>query len=141
MRRELLLTILSKKQLRIVGDMGDVRSGLGIFGYYQKFVKDYSNKARPLTRLTETGVEFAWGEDEEEAWQMLKKGFILDTDAIEFVLCCHSFVSVTPHGWLVDNYPEPSDICPFIPQKPFCTLYYLLRSVHHRAFTQKSVQQ
>ena len=49
-----------------------------------------------MTRLTEKGVEFAGGEDEEEAWQMLKKEilnapilayldltkrFILDTDA------------------------------------------------------------
>ena len=38
------------------------RSGLG---YYQMFVKDYSKQARPLTRWTEKGVEFAWGKDEE----------------------------------------------------------------------------
>ena len=77
-------------------DVGDEKSGLGMFGYYRKFVKDYSKKARPLMRLTEKGVEFAWGKDEEEAWQMLKKEllnapilaypgptkrFILDTDA------------------------------------------------------------
>ena len=77
-------------------DVGDVRSGLGMFGYYRKFIKDYSKKARPLTRLTERDVEFVWGQEEEEAWQMLKdelvkapilaypdpeKQFILDTDA------------------------------------------------------------
>ena len=80
-------------------DVGDVRSGLHMLGYYRKFVKGYSKKARPLTRLTEKGVEFAWGEDEEEAWQMLKKEllnapilaypdptkwFILDTDASSY---------------------------------------------------------
>ena len=54
-------------------DVGDVRSGLGMFGYYQKFVKNFSEKASPLTRLTEKGMEFAWREDEEEAWQMLNK--------------------------------------------------------------------
>ena len=77
-------------------DASDVRSGLGMFGYYRKFIKDYSKKARPLTRLTEKTVEFVWGEEEEEAWQLLKsellkapilaypdpeKEFILDTDA------------------------------------------------------------
>jgi len=77
-------------------DAGDVRSGLGMFGYYRKFVKDYSKKAKPLTRLTEKSVEFVWGKAEEEAWQLLKdelvkapilaypdpkKAFILDTDA------------------------------------------------------------
>ena len=77
-------------------DAGDVRSGLGMFGYYRKFIRDYSKKARPLTRLTEKNVEFIWGREEAEAWQLLKdelvkapilaypdpeKEFILDTDA------------------------------------------------------------
>ena len=77
-------------------DASDVRSGLGMFGYYRKFIKDYSKKARPLTRLTEKAVEFVWGEEEEDAWQLLKSElvkapilaypdpdleFILDTDA------------------------------------------------------------
>ena len=77
-------------------DASDVRSGLGMFGYYRKFIRDYSKKARPLTRLTEKTVEFKWEREEEEAWQLLKdelvsapilaypdpeKEFILDTDA------------------------------------------------------------
>jgi hypothetical protein len=80
-------------------DAGDVRSGLGMFGYYRKFVKDYSKKAKPLTRLTEKDTEFVWGEKEDEAWRSLKEGlvnapilaypdpkerFILDTDASGF---------------------------------------------------------
>ena len=43
-----------------------------MFGYYRKFIKDYSKKARPLIRLTEKTVEFRWGKEEEEAWQLLK---------------------------------------------------------------------
>ena len=77
-------------------DAGDVRSGLGMFGYYRKFIKDYSKKAKPLTKLTEKNAEFIWGSEEEEAWRLLKeelvkapilgypdpeKDFILDTDA------------------------------------------------------------
>ena len=67
-----------------------------MFGYYGKFVKDYSKKAHPLTWLTEKSVDFVWGKEEEEAWQFLKdelvkapilaypdpeKDFILDTYA------------------------------------------------------------
>ena len=37
-----------------------------MFRYHRKFVKNYSKKAMPLMRLTEKGVEFAWGKDEEE---------------------------------------------------------------------------
>ena len=39
-------------------DVSDIRSGLGMFGYYRKFIKSYSEKARPLTRLTEKNVKF-----------------------------------------------------------------------------------
>ena len=77
-------------------NVGDVRSGLGMFGYYRKFIKDYSKKARPLTRLTEKKADFIWGDEQQEAWQLLKdemvkvpilaypdpeKDFILDMDA------------------------------------------------------------
>ena len=80
-------------------DASDVRSGLGMFGYYRKFIREYSRKARPLTRLTEKNVDFSWGPEEEAAWQLLKdellkapilaypdptKEFILDTDASGF---------------------------------------------------------
>lgn len=80
-------------------DASDVRSGLGMFGYYRKFIKNYSEKARPLTRLTEKTVDFVWGSEEEKAWNTLKdelvqapilaypdpkEGFILDTDASGF---------------------------------------------------------
>ena len=80
-------------------DVSDVRSGLGVFGYYRRFVKGYSNLAKPLTKLTEKDVEWDWGPTEDEAWNSLKNGlinapilaypdpnekFILDTDASGF---------------------------------------------------------
>ena len=36
----------------------EVRSFLGLAGYYRRFVKDFSKIAEPLTRLTQKNVKF-----------------------------------------------------------------------------------
>ena len=36
----------------------EVRSFLGLAGYYKRFVKDFSNIAAPLTRLTQKNIKF-----------------------------------------------------------------------------------
>ena len=50
---------------------------MGVFGYYQKFIRDYSKKARPLTKLIEKNVEFIWGPEQEEARQLLKEELVM----------------------------------------------------------------
>ncbi|XP_013639389.1 PREDICTED: uncharacterized protein LOC106344578 [Brassica oleracea var. oleracea] len=51
----------------------EVRSFLGLAGYYRKIVKNFSLIAKPLTKLTGKGVSFIWGKETEEAFQRLKK--------------------------------------------------------------------
>ena len=51
----------------------DVRSFLGLTGYYRRFVKDYSSIARPLSNLTQDEAPFVWTGEEEEAFQTLKQ--------------------------------------------------------------------
>ena len=41
----------------------EVRSFLGLCGYYRRFIADYSHIAKPLTRLTEKEYKFNWTED------------------------------------------------------------------------------
>ena len=36
----------------------EIRSFLGLLGYYRRFIKGFSNIALPLTRLTQKGVKF-----------------------------------------------------------------------------------
>ncbi|XP_028076865.1 uncharacterized protein LOC114278904 [Camellia sinensis] len=43
----------------------EVRSFLGLAGYYQRFVKDFSKIVVPLTQLTQKGVFFEWSEQRE----------------------------------------------------------------------------
>jgi len=51
----------------------EVRSFLGLAGYYRKFVKGFSSIVKPLTRLTGKGVPFIWSKEVEEAFVKLKK--------------------------------------------------------------------
>ncbi|WJZ95428.1 hypothetical protein VitviT2T_014200 [Vitis vinifera] len=51
----------------------EVRSFLGLAGYYRRFVEDFSRIATPMTRLTRKGVKFDWNEECENAFQELKR--------------------------------------------------------------------
>ena len=51
----------------------DIRSFLGLAGYYRKFIKDFSLVASPMTKLTRMGVKFEWSSKCEESFQSLKK--------------------------------------------------------------------
>ncbi|XP_059658311.1 uncharacterized mitochondrial protein AtMg00860-like [Cornus florida] len=50
----------------------EIRSFLGLVGYYQRFVKDFSRLAAPMTRLTRKGVKFVWNEACDSSFQELK---------------------------------------------------------------------
>ncbi|XP_068305042.1 uncharacterized protein [Pyrus communis] len=50
----------------------EVRSFLGLVGYYRWFVKDFSVIALPLTKLTRKGVKFEWDDKCEQSFQQLK---------------------------------------------------------------------
>ena len=50
----------------------EVRSFLGLAGYYQRFIKDFSKIAAPLTQLTRKTVPFVWSEECETSFQELK---------------------------------------------------------------------
>ncbi|WJZ83992.1 hypothetical protein VitviT2T_003625 [Vitis vinifera] len=51
----------------------EVRSFLGLAGYYRRFVEDFSRIAAPMTRLTRKWVKFDWNEECENAFQELKR--------------------------------------------------------------------
>ncbi|XP_068332919.1 uncharacterized protein [Pyrus communis] len=50
----------------------EVRSFLGLAGYYRRFVKNFSVIALPLTRLTRKDVKFEWDDKCEQSFQQLK---------------------------------------------------------------------
>ena len=46
----------------------EIRSFLGLAGYYRRFIEDFSRLAPPMTRLTRKGVKFDWSDRCEEAF-------------------------------------------------------------------------
>ncbi|XP_052193963.1 uncharacterized protein LOC127802285 [Diospyros lotus] len=50
----------------------EIKSFLGLAGYYRKFVEGFSKIATPLTKLTQKGVKFDWSKQCEESFQTLK---------------------------------------------------------------------
>ena len=57
-------------------NLRELRSFLGITGYYRRFVKKYSERALPLTELTKLDVPFIWGQAQQESFQDLKNALI-----------------------------------------------------------------
>ncbi|KAJ9541044.1 hypothetical protein OSB04_027550 [Centaurea solstitialis] len=57
-------------------NVSEVRSFLGLAGYYRRFVENFSKIALPLTRLLRKGVKFVWGEDQEKSFEELRKRLI-----------------------------------------------------------------
>ncbi|GJS06335.1 putative reverse transcriptase domain-containing protein [Tanacetum coccineum] len=50
----------------------EIRQFLGLTGYYRRFIEGFSKIAKPMTKLTQKGIKFDWGEKEENAFQSIK---------------------------------------------------------------------
>ncbi|KAD5802806.1 hypothetical protein E3N88_14166 [Mikania micrantha] len=51
----------------------EVRSFLGLAGYYKRFIQDFSRIATPLTKLTRKETKYDWGPTQVQAFEELKK--------------------------------------------------------------------
>ena len=54
----------------------EVRSFLGLAGYYRRFIEGFSKLAGPLTQLTRKGIKFEWTEKCETKFEELKKRLV-----------------------------------------------------------------
>nr|GEV45621.1 putative reverse transcriptase domain-containing protein [Tanacetum cinerariifolium] len=50
----------------------EVRQFLGLAGYYRRFIEGFLKIAKTMTKLTQKGIKFDWGEKEENAFQLIK---------------------------------------------------------------------
>ncbi|WMV50137.1 hypothetical protein MTR67_043522 [Solanum verrucosum] len=81
----------------------DIRSFLGLAGYYRRFVNGFSSIASPMTKLTQKKAKFEWTDECERSFQTLKdklvsapilslpnglEGFVVYCDASRVGLGC-----------------------------------------------------
>ncbi|GJZ41026.1 putative reverse transcriptase domain-containing protein [Tanacetum coccineum] len=76
------ITLLDGKVLKVLREKpeekkaprtpSEVRSFLGLVGYYCRFIENFSKIAKPLTVLTKKSKIYDWGEEQENAFQTLK---------------------------------------------------------------------
>ena len=55
----------------------EIRSFLGLAGYYRGFIEDFSWLVASMRRLTQKGIKFEWNDLCEKAFQELKKRLTL----------------------------------------------------------------
>nr|GEU49175.1 putative reverse transcriptase domain-containing protein [Tanacetum cinerariifolium] len=50
-----------------------IRRFLGLAGYYRRFIEGFLKIAKSMTKFTQKGIKFDWGEKEENAFQLIKQ--------------------------------------------------------------------
>ena len=50
----------------------EIKSFLGLAGYYQRIIQDFSKIVVPLTRLTRNGVDFRWVHEQQMTFETLQ---------------------------------------------------------------------
>ena len=63
--QEKVEAVMSWERLKLVFE---IRSFLGLAGYYGRFIEDFSRIAAPMTRLARKEVKFDWDDRCEEAF-------------------------------------------------------------------------
>jgi hypothetical protein len=53
--------------------ISEIRSFLGLAGYYRQFIKDFSKIAKPMTKLLEKNKAFEWTRECQASFEELKK--------------------------------------------------------------------
>lgn len=54
----------------------EIRSFLGLAGYYRRFIEGFSKIAGPFTQLTRKGIKFQWTEKCEQSFQEMKRRLV-----------------------------------------------------------------
>ena len=75
----------------------EIRSFLGLVGYYRRFVKKFSKIVAPLTKLTQKNIKFVWIAAYEKSFHELKElltsapVLALPNETDVFVVYCDAF--------------------------------------------------
>ncbi|GKD96176.1 putative reverse transcriptase domain-containing protein [Tanacetum coccineum] len=88
-RLKLILELLKKEELY-------AKFSKCLAGYYRRFIEGFSKIAKSMTKLTQKGVKFDWGDKEEAAFQLIKQKLCivpilaLPKGSKDFVVYCNA---------------------------------------------------
>ena len=74
--------------------VGEIRSFLGLAGYYRRFIENFSKIAKPMMELLKKDTKFKWIHECEASFQELKKRLvtapvlILPDQPKDYQVCC-----------------------------------------------------
>ncbi|GJR79710.1 putative reverse transcriptase domain-containing protein [Tanacetum coccineum] len=60
------------KNWKVPKTPSEIRSFLGLAGYYRRFIVNFSKIAKTLTSLTQKDQKYEWGKEQEESFETLK---------------------------------------------------------------------
>ncbi|GJY79360.1 retrovirus-related pol polyprotein from transposon TNT 1-94 [Tanacetum coccineum] len=101
----------------------EIRSFLGLAGYYRRFIANFSNIAKPLTLLTQKEKKFEWGDKQENAFQTLKD------------MLCDALILALPKG--IDDFVVYCDAS----NQGFCCVLMQRNKVIAYAFRQLKIHE
>ena len=79
----------------------EVQQFMGLCNYYRRFVRNFSEIACPLTKLTGKGVNFDWTEQYEQVFTTLKQSLLCwrihDQKVYLYLIQMHPMLALAPH--------------------------------------------
>ena len=102
----------------------DIKSFLAMAGYYGRFIPKFSETTYPLTEMTKRKKTFRWGQEEEVAFQTVKRCLsnepilkVIDFDRVIYLQTDASDVGVGVGAALVQQYNKTFHPVKFISRK------------------------
>ncbi|GJZ06361.1 putative reverse transcriptase domain-containing protein [Tanacetum coccineum] len=75
-QKKLYANFITQNGPRLILSGREVRSFLGLAGYYRCFVEGFSRLALPLTQLMRKGEKFVWTDERQESFEELKRRLV-----------------------------------------------------------------
>ncbi|GJT60657.1 putative reverse transcriptase domain-containing protein [Tanacetum coccineum] len=82
--------------LQEVQFLGHVVNRDGLAGYYRRFIENFSKIAKPLTLLTQNNKTYVWGNEQDEAFRILKEK-LCNAPVLALLDGPDDFVSIVMH--------------------------------------------
>lgn len=103
--------VIKIKNFPVPNNATDIRSFLGLSGYYRKYVHRYGEIAEPLNKLTRKNCTFVWGEEQQLAFETLKNALVTAPilssplrEAVQCISCDASFKGISYIASQVDSW-------------------------------------